>query len=649
MLKIGRLEINIHPLFLRIFFILSGVIFSVVLLFTLFVYIYYDVTTLNSYLKPEPSKLYDTNNNLYSVLDYSSKRKVIPIKNISKDLINAVISTEDNDFYKHHGFSVYGILRAVIGKGGGSTITQQLAKNVFLSSERTIIRKIKEIIIAVKIENNYSKDKILELYLNEIYWGDHGYYGIESVSNYYFGKSAKYLDLYESTLIAGILPAPEVWSPRVNFKKAKFRQALVLNNMVKNGYIDQNKANQVKNTIRKLASLKSRVKSEYPYFTDYIIDKVEKIDKKYSSEKFLSKGGLKIFTTINQKYQRSAERILKNSVNKLKANNVNQGIIISINPKNGYIRSFVGGKEYKGFNRIFSKRQPGSTFKPFVYLTYYNKWFTSGRDTFEDSIKTATYKNALEVDCKKGLYSLKENDKCYRDYVVKNYSGEYFGEVSLDKAIANSLNTIPVGLTQDMGVEKVIKTAKDLGIESDLKAELGTALGASEVTPFELISAYCVLANNGYQTNKITPIIKVTDKNNKIIYDGSFKYSNQVYSSRAVSKLNKSLIKVVENGTGTKAYIYGKKIAGKTGTTSNNRDAWFIGYTPSLVTLVWLGNDDNSQMKNITGSTCAGIFHQYIKDIGSDIPSEYFPEPDNIFDDTYFRFKKYLYDLIPTF
>lgn len=649
MLRVGRFKVNINPLVLRISFILSAVIFSAMLLFILFVYIYYDVSTLNSYLKPEPSKLYDTNNNLYSVLDYSSKRKVIPIKNISKDLINAVVSTEDNDFYKHHGFSTYGILRAFIGKGGGSTITQQLAKNVFLSSERTIIRKIKEIIIAIKIENNYSKDKILELYLNEIYWGDHGYYGIESVSNYYFGKSAKYLDLYESTLIAGILPAPEVWSPRVNLKKAKFRQALVLNNMVKNGYIDQNKANQIKNTIRKLAPLKNKTKSEYPYFTDYIIDKVEKIDKKYSSENFLSKGGLKVFTTINQKYQRSAERILKNSINKLKANNVNQGIIISINPKNGYIRSFVGGKEYKGFNRIFSKRQPGSTFKPFVYLTYYNKWLTSGRDTFEDSIKTATYKNALEVECKKGLYSLKENGKCYRDYVVKNYSGQYFGEVSLDKAIANSLNTIPVGLTEDMGIEKVIKTANDLGIESDLKAELGTALGASEVTPFELISAYCVLANNGYQTDKITPIIKMTDKNNKIIYDGSFEYSNQVYSSRAVAKLNKSLIQVVENGTGIKAYVYGKKIAGKTGTTSNNRDAWFIGYTPSLVTLVWLGNDDNSQMKNITGATCAGIFQQYIKDIGSGIPSEYFPEPDNIFDDTYFRFKKYLYDLIPTF
>lgn len=636
--KIPTISYKIALIFLTVIFIIIFILF-------LIIYFIYDVTTLNNYLKPESSKLYDTNNNLYSVLDYSQKRKVITISNISPYLIKAVISMEDKDFYKHHGFSLFGLGRALIGRGGGSTITQQLAKNLFLSSERSIIRKIKEIIIAIKIENNFTKDKILELYLNEIYWGDNGYYGIESVSNYYFGKSAKYLDLYESSLIAGILPAPESWSPKVNFKKAKWRQSLVLNNMVKNSYITQKEADNIKKTYRVLHPLKLIKKTKYPYFTDYIIENLEKIDKKYTSEKFLSRGGLKIYTTINQQYQENAEIILKQEINKLKKYNVNQGIIISINPKNGYIRSFVGGKEYKGLNRIFSMRQPGSTFKPFVYLTYFNQWFTSTSDIYEDSLNIATYKNALEVPCNTKSYKVIKDGKCYKDYIVKNYNNSYLGKISLNTAIKNSINTIPVGLSYDMGIKKVIKTAHDLGIKSHLKSELGTALGSSEVTPFELIKAYCVLANGGYSTEKISPLVKVLDKNNKIIYENVDTNLNQLYSSIAVHKLNKALKQVVESGTGKIANVYGKTIAGKTGTTSNNRDAWFIGYTPSLVTLVWLGNDNNSKMSGVTGANCAKIFRKYIESIKTNIPSEDFPKPDDILNDTYFSIRKYFLEM----
>lgn len=625
--------------------ILAGII-GIITLIVLIIYFIYDVNSLNNYLKPEASKLYDTNSSLYSSLDYSEKRKVIPLAKISPYLIKAVVSTEDKEFYKHKGVSVMGIGRALFGVGGGSTITQQLAKNVFLSSERSITRKIKEIIIALKIENTFTKDKILELYLNEIYWGDRGYYGVESVSDYYFGKSAQYLDLYESTLIAGILPAPESWSPRVNFKKAKWRQSLVLDNMVKNGHITQNEANIVKNTVRKLAPLQISRSVKYPYFTDYIVEKLESIDKKYTSEKFLSRGGLKIYTTINQQYQQNAEYILKQEIRRLRGNNVNQGIIISINPKNGYIRTFVGGKEYKGFNRIFSIRQPGSTFKPFVYLTYFNQWFTSPSDTFPDTLEIATYKNSLEVECKKGNYTLIQDGKCYKDYVVKNYDGKYLGKIDLNTAIKKSVNTIPVGLTYDMGINKVIKTAKDLGINTPLKPELGTALGGSEVTPFELIKAYSVLANGGYAPDRISPITKILDKNNKNIYSSGETGLTQLYSSIAVHKLNTTLKKVVESGTGVNAYVPGLTIAGKTGTTSDYRDAWFIGYTPSLVTLVWLGNDDNSKMINVTGSTCARIFRKYMESIKSNVPAENFSQPDDIFTDTSFLIKKYFLDLL---
>lgn len=642
---IKGLKNKVPVLTYKIFLIIIGVVFSITFSIFLIIYFIYDVNSLNNYLKPEASKLYDNNSNLYSLLDFSQKRKVISLSKISPYVVKAVVSTEDKDFYKHKGVSIMGIGRAFLGVGGGSTITQQLAKNVFLSSERSLVRKLKEIVIALKIENNFTKDKILELYLNEIYWGDSGYYGIESVSNYYFGKSAQYLDLYESTLIAGILPAPESWSPRVDFKKAKWRQALVLDNMVKNGFISKSEADITKKTVRPLAPLKLTKTAKYPYFTDYTVEKLESIDKKYKSEKFLSRGGLKIYTTINQVYQQNAEAILKREINKLKFNNVTQGVIISINPKNGYIRAFVGGKDYKGFNRIFSLRQPGSTFKAFVYLTYFNQWFTSASDTFPDTLEIATYKNALEVDCKKGNYTLMQDGRCYKDYVVKNYNGKYLGKINLNTAIKQSVNTIPVGLTYDMGIDKVIKTARDFGINTPLKHELGTALGGSEVTPFELIRAYCILANGGYAPDRISPIVKILDKDNKNIYSSGENGLTQLYSSIAVYKLNNALKKVVESGTGVNAYVSGLSIAGKTGTTSDYRDAWFIGYTPSLVTLVWLGNDNNSKMVNVTGATCAKIFNRYIESIKYNIPSEKFHEPDDVFTDTTFLIKKYFLDM----
>lgn len=627
--------------FLKIAFYLISLLSIAIASFVAFIYLTYDVSYLNNFVKPEPTKIYDTNEKIYAVMDYSSRRKVTTLKKISKNLINAVIDTEDHDFYKHHGFSYKGIFRAFIGIGGGSTITQQLAKNIFLSQERSLIRKFKEIIIAIKIENYFSKDKILEIYLNEIYWGDNGYYGIESVSNYFFGKSANDLDLYESTLIAGILPAPELWSPKVNFKKAKWRQAIVLDNMVRNNYITKLEAEKIKPINRSLYKTKTFKSNNYPHFTDYVLEKLEKIDKRYLNDKFLSHGGLKIYTTINQEYQKNAEKILNQEINKLRNYNVTQGVLISVNPKNGYIRALVGGKSYEGLNRIFAKRQPASTFKPFVYLTYYNQWFTTGEDGVEDTLKNSTYKNALEVTCKDKKYSFKEGNKCYQDYVVSNYNGKYSGKTTLDNAIKKSLNTIPVSLASEMSIDKVIKTAHDLGIKSSLKTELGTALGASEVTPLELISAYSVFANGGYRFDKITPIIKILDKNNEAVYENDG-YKTQVYSSRAIYKLNQSLMKVVESGTGVNANVSGLKLAGKTGTASNYRDAWFIGYTPDLVTLIWLGNDDNSKMDGITGSVCAMIFEKYTRSIVHNIPNENFPEPDNIFVDSFFELKKYL-------
>ncbi|MFN8672098.1 MAG: transglycosylase domain-containing protein [Candidatus Sericytochromatia bacterium] len=631
----------IKNILIKGFFYIIGSFLFLLITYSSIIYLIYDVSYLDNFTKPEPTKIFDTNEKIYNTMDYSSRRKVISIKNISKDLINAVISTEDHDFYNHHGFSYKGILRAILGRGGGSTITQQLAKNMFLSQERTFIRKFKEIIIAIKIENYISKDKILEIYLNEIYWGDNGYYGIESASNYFFGKSAKDLDLYESTLIAGILPAPELWSPKVDFKKAKWRQSLVLENMVRNNYISKEESEKTKAITKKLYNGKFYRQTNYPYFTDYVLEKLEKIDRRYFDDKFLSHGGLKIYTTLNQDYQKKAENILSREISKLKKYNVTQGALISINPKNGYIRAFVGGNNYSGINRIFSKRQPASAFKPFVYLTYYNEWFSSGEDIFEDTIENATFKNALEVNCKEKNYTLKQENKCYKNYVISNYTGNYLGKVTLDNAIKKSLNTIPIKIASEIGIDNIIKTAKSLGIKSHLKHELGTALGSSEVTPFELISAYLVFANGGYKINKITPIVKILDKNNKIIYEHDID-KTQVYSSRSIYKLNQSLLKVVEEGTGKNAYINGRKIAGKTGTTSDHRDAWFIGYTPDLVTLVWLGNDDNSKMNNIVGSDCAEIFRKYTSAIINNIPNESFPEQDNIFVDTYFELKKVL-------
>lgn len=576
-----------------------------------------DITDMRSDNHSQSTKVYDSKNNLLVNIADEENRITIPLSQMPKNLRNSVISMEDERFYKHGGIDIKAITRSLIStvdftgklvKSGGSTITQQLAKNLYLTPERNLSRKIKEALLAIKIEKNYSKDKILETYLNEVYWGN-GAYGVEAAARTYFGKSAKDLNIGESSLIGGILSAPEAYSPYKSLKMAKWRQDLTLNNMERNKLITKID-NQIARKIPiKLNNnmVKKNVRHNYPYFTSYVISILR---DKYSDE-ILKLGGLKVYTTLDPRSQEAAEIIIRNSVRFLGRYDVNQGALVSVDPNTGYIKSLVGGANFQKseYNRITqAKRQPGSAFKPIVYLTAFDKSKLTPNSIVVD--KPVTFMNSG------------------KPWSPKNYANTYQGRVTVKDAIKYSINTVAVKTLENVGADKVIKTAKNLGINSELSSNLSLALGSSEVSPLEMVAAYSVFATGGKKVEKITPIMKIEDRDGNILEDYTKQQIKEVIPNLPVKMLNDSLRSVVSpSGTGHGAMLSdGRPVAGKTGTTSNNKDAWFIGYIPQLVTLVWVGNDDNRAMFGATGgSTCAPIWKGYMSLVTKNMPIVSFP------------------------
>lgn len=554
------------------------------------------------------SQVFDSHGRLITTLHSDQNRLPIDINKVPQNLQNAFIATEDNRFYEHIGIDPIGIFRAIFANltnrgiaQGGSTITQQLAKNAFLSQEQTLKRKIQEAMLALEIEHKYSKKEILEMYMNQIYFGQ-GAYGIQTAAKTYFNKDVNELTLTQCAMLAGLPKSPNYYSPFNNLNEAKKRKNVVLDQMVKYGYVSAAEAEDAKNQDLGLSkSHQSKEADEYASFIDYVSQQVA---KKYGDDA-LYKEGLKIYTTMDVDKQHAAVRAMRNLPNNYTDENgltQPQAAIVSIDPKTGHILAMVGGRGQDSFNRAsMAVRQPGSAFKPFVYLT------------------------ALQHDMTPDT-TMNDQPVTYGGWSPKNAGGSYSGTMTLSDALAHSVNTIAVQLADQVGTKNIIANAKKMGITTlDAKDDnLAMALGGltKGVTPLEMASAYGTFANKGVHV-KPTAIVKILDRNGNVLEDASTlekeETKTRVMSEREAYEMTTMLEGVIDHGTGTATAI-GRPAAGKTGTTDDNKDAWFVGYTPDIVTAVWIGDDTGSHsLGEIYGGTIpAEIWKDYMSSATSD-------------------------------
>ena len=554
------------------------------------------------------SQVFDSHGRLITTLHSDQNRLPIDINKVPQNLQNAFIAAEDNRFYEHIGIDPIGIFRPIFANltnrgiaQGGSTVTQQLAKNAFLSQEQTLKRKIQEAMLALEIEHKYSKKEILEMYMNQIYFGQ-GAYGIQTAAKTYFNKDVNELTLTQCAMLAGLPKSPNYYSPFNNLNEAKKRKNVVLDQMVKYGYVSAAEAEDAKNQDLGLSkSHQSKEADEYASFIDYVSQQVA---KKYGDDA-LYKEGLKIYTTMDVDKQHAAVRAMRNLPNNYTDENgltQPQAAIVSIDPKTGHILAMVGGRGQDSFNRAsMAVRQPGSAFKPFVYLT------------------------ALQHDMTPDT-TMDDQPVTYGSWSPKNAGGSYSGTMALSDALAHSVNTIAVQLADKVGTKNIIANAKKMGITTlDAKDDnLAMALGGltKGVTPLEMASAYGTFANKGVHV-KPTAIVKILDRNGNVLEDASTlekeETKTRVMSEREAYEMTTMLEGVIDHGTGTAAAI-GRPAAGKTGTTDDNKDAWFVGYTPDIVTAVWIGDDTGSHsLGEIYGGTIpAEIWKDYMSSATSD-------------------------------
>src|SRR5690349_3607071 len=501
----------------------------------------------------------------------------IALKEMPPYLPKAFLAIEDRRFYSHHGVDPFGIMRAfaanIVRRGtsqGGSTITQQLAKNLFLTQERTISRKAQEAVLALWLEHKFTKAQILELYLNRVYFGA-GAYGVEAAAQRYFGKSAKSVTLAEAALLAGLVKSPSRLSPTKNFDGAEKRARLVLAAMADYSFADPG-------AVRVALAHPPRIVQpsaggSVNYVADWVMDAVNELIGRFEQD-------IVVETTIDPLLQAAAEKSLVDVLaQKSEKFDVDQGALVTMTPT-GAVRALVGGRNYaeSQFNRaIAAKRQPGSSFKPFVYLTALERGLTP--DTVRDD-------KPIEL----------------KGWKPENYGHEYYGPVTLTQALAMSLNTVAVRLTLEVGPANVVKTAYRLGITSELNVNPSIALGTSEVSVLEMVSAYAPFANGG--TSVLPHVVERvrTADGKKTLYAIGATSFGRVIDPRYVAMMNGMMRQTLLIGTAKKADLPGWPAAGKTGTSQDFRDAWFIGYTSHMVTGVWLGNDDSSPTRKATGS-----------------------------------------------
>ena len=521
--------------------------------------------------------------------------EVLALKELPSYVPKAFIAIEDRRFYEHYGVDPYGIVRALLANilhrgvaQGGSTITQQLAKNLFLTQERTITRKLQEALLALWLEKKFSKTQILELYLNRVYFGS-GAYGIEQASLRYFGKSARQVTIAEAALLAGLVKSPSRLTPTRNFDAAEKRAKIVLSVMAELGFISA--ANEKLAISKPPRIVAQSGNGSVNYVADWIMDALNDVLGHIDED-------LVVVTTIDASLQASAEKSLADAfAAKGSKAGVEQGALVAMTP-DGAVRAMIGGRNYgeSQFNRaVAAKRQPGSAFKPFVYLTALEYGLTPDTVREDGPIKI-------------------------KGWQPENYSHEYFGPVTLTKALALSLNTVSVRLTMEFTPMAVIRTAHRLGIASRLEPNASIALGTSEVSPLELVGAYATFANGGFA---VVPhvIERIATTDGKLLYARNEQQLGRIVVARHVAMMNAMMHETLTIGTAHKATLPGWPAAGKTGTSQDFRDAWFIGYTSHLVTGVWLGNDDGSPTKKVTGGGMpVEIWSHFMRDAHQGVP-----------------------------
>ncbi|MBC8079398.1 MAG: PBP1A family penicillin-binding protein [Gorillibacterium sp.] len=563
----------------------------------------------------QTSMIYDSAENPIDSLSVGQNRQPVDLEDLSPYLIKATIAIEDRRFYEHPGIDFRGLTRAIaidlktMSKDqGASTITQQLARNLYLNHERTWTRKIKEAVYAVQIELQYSKAQILEQYLNQIYYG-HSTYGAQAAARMFFNKDAKDLTLAEAALLAGVPKGPRYYSPYLDMDNAKSRQRLILSTMANQGIIT--KAESLAAAAEPLLIVPqedSRKRAEAPYFRDYIRTIVT--DQLKISEPLYDSGGLKIYTSLDLRAQRSAEAAV---VSQVGTTGDLQAALVSIDPRTGYIKAMVGGKNYAAnqFNRVFTTtRQPGSTFKPVVYLTALSQNF-SPLTTYRDEPTDFPYDDGKEI------------------YHPDNFGSKYtFDLLDMREAISKSNNIYAVHTLVDIGADKVIETARKMGITSKLSPLPSLALGTFPVSPFEMAAAFGSIANNGIRVEP-TAILRIEDSNGHVIYRAQPNRVKVAEPAQAyvLTHLMESVFE--EGGTGYRVSdLIKRPAAGKTGTT--NADAWMVGFTPELSTAVWVGYDRDRTISSAEAHKAAPIFAEFTENALAAVPPKQFQVPDGV-------------------
>lgn len=584
--KVNKKSINTE--FNNILIFVFSILLAGIVAFNLYLSSLPPIQNLNEFKPNIVTKFYanDGENVIKTFTAFTFKK--VDLEEIPQDLTNAIIATEDKNFYRHHGYDIFGLIRSTFANivaghvvQGASTLTQQLARILFLSNEKTYTRKLKELIVAVRIEKTIPKSQILQMYLNNVYLGS-GAYGVEGASQIYFNKHLKDLTLAECALLAGLPQAPSIYSPFNDKELAIKRRNQVLKRMYKMHFITKEQYDSAideKLHLNPLPQIYTLNKA--PYFCDYVMKELESLG---FDEVEISQGGYRVITTLNYDAQQKANEAIIQKMNAWGLTGDNkQAAVFSFSPIDGRILVYAGGKDYSKsqYDRITQAiRPPGSSFKPIVYATAVEKGL--GPNDLLDDVPFRT-----------------------GDWAPKNYHNKYRGKIPAYKALMVSSNVCAARMIQWTGIRAVIQMARVLGLTTPLEYDYTIALGSNGVKLFEMTRAYGAFANGGYKVEPYA-IERIETSRGQVIYQASKTKITKVMDINTAATMTAMLKTVLKSGTGIAASI-GKPAAGKTGTTDDYKDAWFMGYTPDVVTGVWVGNDDNTKNNNITGGTVPAL------------------------------------------